>query len=140
MHNRHLVDLVRDQHPLTMPPDGTVAEACAAMHRRRVGAMMVVDKNHHLLGIFTGRDALRCLAEHANPGAMPLHAAMSGNPCTMDASSSAMDALRLLNDAGIRHLPIVDRGRLVDIVSRYDFRQMEHRRLDEESGFFETMR
>jgi CBS domain-containing protein len=51
-----------------------------------------------------------------------------------------MDALRLLNDAGIRHLPIVDQGRLVGIVSRYDFRQMEHRRLDEESGFFESMR
>ena len=102
--------------------------------------MLVVDKNHHLLGIFTGRDALRCLAEHANPGAMPLHAVMSANPCTMETSSSAMDALRLLNDAGIRHLPIVDRGKLVGIVSCYDFRQMEHRRLDEESGFFETMR
>ena len=74
MHNRHLVDLVRDQHPLTMPPDGSVAEACAAMHRRRVGAMLVVDEAHHLLGIFTGRDALRCLAEHANPGSMPLRA------------------------------------------------------------------
>jgi CBS domain-containing protein len=140
MHNRHLVDLVRDQHPLTMPPDGTVAEACAAMHRRRVGAMLVVDEKRHLLGIFTGRDALRCLAEHANPGAMPLRAVMSANPCTMETSGSAMDALRLLNDAGIRHLPIVDQGKLMGIVSRYDFRQMEHRRLDEESGFFELLR
>lgn len=140
MPNRHLVDLVRDQHPLTMPPDGSVAEACAAMHRRRVGAMLVVDEAHHLLGIFTGRDALRCLAEHANPGSMPLRAVMTANPCTMETSSNAMDALRLLNDAGIRHLPIVDHGKLMGIVSRYDFRQMEHRRLDEESGFFRSLR
>jgi CBS domain-containing protein len=105
-----------------------------------VGAMLVGDTKHHLLGIFTGRDALRCLAEHENPGAMPLRAVMSANPCTMDTSGSAMDALRLLNDAGIRHLPIVDHGKLMGIVSRYDFRQMEHRRLDEESGFFESLR
>ncbi len=140
MHSRNLADLVRDQHPLTLPPEATVAEACAAMHQRKVGAMLVVDQERHLLGIFTGRDALRCLAHHGNPGTMPLSAAMSAHPCTMSSHHSAMDALRMLNDAGVRHLPIVDAGRLVGIVSRYDFRQLEHRRLDEESGFFETIR
>ena len=55
--------------------------------------MLVVDEKHHLLGIFTGRDALRCLAENANPGATPLRAVMTHNPCTMDTSRSAMDAL-----------------------------------------------
>ncbi len=140
MQTRDLAELVRNQHPLTMPPEATVAQACAAMHRGRVGAMLVVDDAHHLLGIFTGRDALRCLAEHANPGAMPLRQVMTAHPCTMNSSHSAMDALRLLNDAGIRHLPIIDDGRLVGIVSRYDFRHMEHRRLDEETGFFEMLR
>lgn len=140
MHSRNLADLVRDQHPLTLPPEATVAEACAAMHQRKVGAVLVVDQDRHLLGIFTGRDALRCLARHGNPGALPLSGAMSAHPCTMSSHHSAMDALRMLNDAGVRHLPIVDAGRLVGIVSRYDFRQFEHRRLDEESGYFETIR
>jgi CBS domain-containing protein len=45
-------------------------------------------------------------------------------------------APRVLNDAGIRHLPIVGQGKLMGIVSRYDFRQKEHRRLDEEIGVF----
>jgi len=54
--------------------------------------------------------------------------------------ATAMDALLLLNDCGFRHLPIVDDGRLVGIVSRYDFRAKEQARFDDATGFMEVMR
>ena len=140
MQDRTMADLVRNQHPLMMGPDATVAEACAAMQRRRVGAVLVVEEADRLVGIFTGRDALRCLAQGCDARRMPLHAVMTRNPITLAPDQPAMEALRLLDDAGFRHLPICLGGRVRGIVSRYDFRALEYARLDEEAGYFEHMR
>ncbi len=139
MRDRSMGDLVKDQQPLALPPETPLAEACAAMHARHVGAVLVVEDDR-LVGIFTGRDALRCLAEARDAKATPLSAVMTRDPTTLHPRHGAMDALRLLDDAGFRHLPICEDGRVRGIVSRYDFRAREHARLDEESGFFERMR
>lgn len=139
MRDRTMGDLVKDQRPLAMPPDTSVAEACAAMLTRRVGAVLVVEGDR-LAGIFTGRDALRCLAEALDARATTLAQVMTANPTTLPPHHGAMEALRVLDDGGFRHLPVCEEGRVVGIVSRYDFRAREHARLDEESGFFERMR
>jgi CBS domain-containing protein len=140
MRSRELSDLVRDQRPLTMPPAATLSEAATAMHRRKVGAVLVVSDTGRLLGIFTGRDALRCLAERQDAGRVALDDVMTRNPSTVGPKATAMEALRLMNDMGVRHLPVVDQDRVAGIVSRYDFRMAEHRRLDEETGLFEVLR
>lgn len=140
MPQRTMADIVRDQDPLILAPDATVAEACAAMHRRRVGAVLIADADRHLQGIFTGRDAVRLLAEGLDAKATAVAQVMTRRPTTLGRQAKAMDALLLLNDGGFRHVPIVDHGRVVGIVSRYDFRAQEHGRLDEESGFMEVMR
>ncbi len=140
MPQRTMGEIIRDQKPLTLPPSATVAQACAAMYARRVGAVLVLDTDHHLLGIFTGRDAVRLLAEGADAKKTPVDAVMTKNPTTLGPKATAMDALLLLNDGGFRHLPVVDDGRVVGIVSRYDFRAKEQARLDDETGFMEMMR
>lgn len=140
MPQRTMGEIVRDQKPLTLGPEATVAQACAAMHARRVGAVLVVDDEHRLLGIFTGRDAVRLLAEGLDAKATRVDAVMTRNPTTLGPRASAMDALLVLNDCGFRHLPIVAEGRVIGIVSRYDFRAQEHARLDEETGFLEALR
>jgi CBS domain-containing protein len=139
MHDRTMAEIIRDQRPLVMGPEATIAEASAAMHRRRVGAVLVVEDGDRLVGIFTGRDAVRCLAEDRDAHT-PLRQAMTRNPVTLTPDQSAADALRLLNDCGIRHLPVCRDGRVRGIVSRYDFRAREHARMDEETGFFEMLR
>ena len=53
MQSRTMAEMVRNQDPLTMTPGASVQEACAAMHKRRVGAVLVAD-GQRLLGIFTG--------------------------------------------------------------------------------------
>ncbi len=83
MPQRSLGEIVRDQKPLMLGPEATVAEAAAAMHARRVGAVLVTDGERNLLGIFTGRDAVRLLAEGLDAKATPVSAVMTRNPTTL---------------------------------------------------------
>lgn len=140
MSERHMLDIVRDQKPLTLRPDATVKEACAAMNERRVGAVLVTDGDDHLIGIFTGRDAVcRVLAKGKSAAKTKLSDVMTSNPCCMPPGRSAIDALRLMQDGGFRHIPITDGERLVGIVSRGDFRGLEKARLDDETRMFERL-
>ncbi|RVT98995.1 CBS domain-containing protein [Rhodovarius crocodyli] len=140
MPSRCMHELVRDQKPLVMPPETSVKDAAAAMLARRVGAVLVARADGRLLGIFTGRDALRCLAGADDTRTCTLASVMTASPLTLPPEADAMEALRLLNDAGVRHMPIVQNGKVAGIVSRYDFRAMEHGRLEEETGYFEMLR
>lgn len=137
---RKMSDLVRNQDPLTLPPTASVRDAATHMRRRNVGAVLVADGDRRLLGIFTGRDAVsRVLAEGRDAAATTLREVMTANPDTMTPSHNAIEALRLMQDAHCRHLPIVDGGRVVGIVSRGDFRGSEQDRLDEETGLWERI-
>jgi CBS domain-containing protein len=64
---------------------------------------------------------------------------MTYNPDTMTPSHSAIEALRFMQDARCRHLPIVHEGKVVGIVSLGDFRGLERDRLDEETGLWERI-
>jgi CBS domain-containing protein len=70
--NRKLSALIKDQNPLTMTANQTVQHACRRMWERRVGAALVTGVNHALAGIFTGRDAVRAVAEGKDPATTPL--------------------------------------------------------------------
>jgi len=110
------------------------------MRERGVGAVLVVNDDSRLIGIFTGRDAIcRVLAEGRNAGETTLVEVMTADPDTMPSTHQAIEALRLMQDARFRHLPIVDDGKVVGIVSRGDFRGEEINRLDEETGLWERL-
>jgi CBS domain-containing protein len=140
MTQRHMSDLIRDQRPLTLPPTATVHVATHHMRERRVGAVLVVDKDRNLLGIFTGRDAVcRVLAEARDARKTTLDAVMTQQPDSIGPATTAIEALRRMQDGGYRHLPIVDRGKVAGIVSRGDFKGLEQARLDEETGLWERI-
>ena len=137
---RQLSDIVHHKNPVTLPPSATVKEACCAMRDHRVGAVLVVDKEGRLLGIFTGRDATgRVLAGGLPATKTRLHSVMTANPVTMTPDKTAIDALRLMWDGGFRHIPLVQDGRLQGIVSRGDFKSHEQERLEEERRLWETI-
>jgi CBS domain-containing protein len=137
---RKMSDIVRRQDPVTLPPHATVKEACRHMRERRVGAVLVTEGDRRLVGIFTGRDAVhRVLAEGRSAARTRLAEVMTPDPKTMPPHKSAIDALRLMQDARIRHLPVIDEGRVVGIVSRFDFSGLEIDRLDAEIGLFERL-
>ncbi len=139
MTNRSMSEIVRKQKPLTMRPEASVGEACREMDANRFGAVLVTDEAGHLLGIFTGRDAVRCLGHHENAASLRLGEAMTREPHTMPPGSTAIDALRLMQDGGFRHMPVVADGVVAGIVSRGDFRGLELDRLDEETGIWERI-
>jgi CBS domain-containing protein len=137
---RKMSDIVRNQDPVILPPSATVREACQSMRDHRIGAVLVTEDDRRLVGIFTGRDAVhRVLAEGKSAAKTTLAEVMTPAPHTMPPHKMAIEALRLMEDGRYRHLPIVDDGRVVGIVSRFDFSGLELDRLDEETGLWERI-
>jgi CBS domain-containing protein len=137
--NREMAEIIRNQKPLTLPPSATVQEACKLMHTRRIGAILVTSPDGELVGIFTGRDAVRVLAEGKDAKSTHLRQVMTKEPHHLPPRHTAIDALRLMRDGGFRHVPVVHEGLIVGIVSRGDFRGLEQDRLDEETGIWERI-
>jgi CBS domain-containing protein len=140
MTNRKLAYIVKDQTPLVLNARETVQQACRCMWERRAGSVLVVDDQQHLVGIFTGRDAVRALSEPKDPATTTLARSMTRNPVTITPESRAIDALRAMCEGGFRHIPVVENGRIWGIVSRGDFKGMEIDRLDEETHLLECIR
>lgn len=133
MVRRLIPDVVQNQDLLKLPGSATVREAARRMKSRRVGAVLVIDADDRLAGIFTERDMVnRVVAESRDPDTTALSEVMTRRPSTIGPDASAIEALRIMNDGGFRHLPIVKNGRLVGIVSRRDFFGVEKARLEDE--------
>ncbi len=140
MANRAMSEIIRRQDPVMLPVSATVQTACRMMRDRHIGAIMVSDSTGGLVGLFTGRDAVsRVLAEALDPATTTLEAVMTEHPDTLRPSQHAIEALRMMQDGGYRHLPILQGDEVVGIVSHGDFTGSERARLDEETGFWEIL-
>ena len=140
MTNRQLAEILEDQTLLALGKHAPVQEACRCMWEYRKGSVLVIDQDGQLIGIFTGRDAVRILAEGRSADATPLAQAMTRNPVTVAPTARAIDALREMSDRGIRHLPVVENERILGVVSRGDFKGIEIDRLDEDDHLTECLR
>jgi len=102
---------------LTASPKTTVRKASEMMARRKVGAILVVVRKS-LIGIFTERDALfKVMAKGRNPQTTQLLDVMTSTPEIVDPNKSFGYALLLMHEKGFRHLPVVEKGKLVGMVS-----------------------
>ncbi|TCH98815.1 CBS domain-containing protein [Roseococcus sp. SYP-B2431] len=139
MRNRTMAEVVQHREPVTLTIGTTVQEACLAMHERSASAALVLE-GAALRGIFTSGDALRALALGLDPARTALGQAMTRDPCCLGAGDDALDALRLMEDGGFGHVPVVCEGRPLGVVSWTDFTGQERSRRDEENELSETMR
>ncbi len=99
-------------------PDATIAEVVDAMREFVIGALVVTDGSGRLVGIISERDIIRGLSENgASFLAMPVSSCMASPVVTCDASATDHEVLALMTDRRFRHLPVVDKGSLVGIVS-----------------------
>lgn len=138
---RRLSDIVCNQNPLIMRKGSTVRAACRQMSERRAGSVLVTDEDDHLVGIFTGRDAVcKVLASGKDAAKTTLGQVMTCDPVTMTPDKTAIDALRLMWDGGFRHVPLVQGEEVLGVVSRGDFKGDEQGRLEEERELWEHMR
>jgi len=136
---RTLADIVRGRKPLMIGEQERVERACRGMWQGRCGCSLVLDKQQRLVGIFTGRDTVRVLGSAENAGALPVRDAMTRVPVSVTADGSAIEALRAMNDGGFRHLPVIENGSIVGVVSRTDFTGIEIERLEEEEHLKEVI-
>ncbi len=121
MPERPIRTIIKGQQILTAPATTTVVEAARMMKKNAVGAVMVVEEAGRLVGIFTERDALyRVVAEGRNPKAMHLADVMTRAPRTIGPDKPFGHALHMMYESGFRHVPVVERGRPVGMVSARD--------------------
>jgi CBS domain-containing protein len=119
---RHIIPHVaRSFAVYTLPPTATVREAADLMAERSIGAVMIVNDEGGLIGIFSERDVVtRLVVAGRAPEQTRLAEVMTGDPVTISPDSCAMQALNLMADHHIRHLPVVCHGRPIAMVSVRD--------------------
>ena len=106
---------------ITCRADDTVQMVVGLLHRHKVGALPVVDAEGHLVGIVSERDIIRGLAERKDGvRKSKVSVLMTKDVVTCTAATAVKDAARLMDKRHIRHLPVVDAGRAVDMVSLRD--------------------
>jgi CBS domain-containing protein len=117
--------IVRHQNPLMLPPSTSIMEAAQQMHARHVRAVLVIEGDANLVGIFTERDAIsRVLAAGRDPVATTIAEVMTNNPETITPQQTAAEVLRLMKELRVRHLPVIDGGKTIGIVVRNDFPEL----------------
>ncbi len=99
-------------------PTATIAEVAEQLAARRIGAVVVMDAAHQLLGIVSERDIVNSLAEHGSRTlAMTAAQLMTQNLKTATHATTVAQATEMMTHGRFRHLPVMDGGRLVGIVS-----------------------
>lgn len=121
MSQRKVRDVIVRKEVVQLPAEATVRSASRLMAEQGIGAVLVM-KGEEIQGIFSERDALkRVLAENLDPDKTTLADVMTRDMVTLDPDAWAVDALRLMSQVGIRHLPIVDRKKVIGMISLRDF-------------------
>ena len=139
MSRKIIPDVVRQKQVLCVGGDATVIEAAELMRKHDVGAVLIME-DEALKGILTVNDmAYRVIADERDPKKTFASQVMTPSPDTVSSDTTAIVALRLMQDGGYRHLPVVDGGRVLGVVSRRDFYGVEKARLDDETALWERI-
>jgi CBS domain-containing protein len=117
----------------TVTVDDTVFNAVRRLGEKRIGALPVIDAGR-IAGIMSERDVIYCLREHG-PEVLdwPVSRVMSSPAITADLQTEVLHALGLMTQRRIRHLPVVDQGRLRGIVSIGDLVKYRMDRIEAEA-------
>jgi CBS domain-containing protein len=103
---------------VTVSAKSSVADAIRAMHAEKVGAVMVPDAEGCPVGIFTERDVVRLYADGERDfDTLALEARMTCSVVVGRLSMSVDEALELMTERRFRHLPVVEDGTLLGLVS-----------------------
>jgi CBS domain-containing protein len=104
---------------LTVEPTLPITEVAKRMVAKDVGAVLVFDEGA-LCGILTERDVLRAVADGIDEASTLVRDRMTANPETLDADDTTEHAAVLMIHGGFRHLPVMDHGEVVGVLSIRD--------------------
>jgi CBS domain-containing protein len=101
---------------VSVAPEDTLGEAAERMAENGVGSAVVLDSGR-LIGILTERDLLRAVAGRVHTSEARVREWMTVDPMTATEATSADEAMRTMLEQGFRHLPVVEEGRTIGVVS-----------------------
>jgi CBS domain-containing protein len=115
------VRVLQPKKPITVDPKISVSETIQLMLARDIGALLVVAGDGKLVGIFSERDLLTRIAGlHADYAQLPIEKFMTPKPETVTASDTLAFALHKMDVGEYRHMPVLEDGRPVGMISVRD--------------------
>jgi CBS domain-containing protein len=103
---------------VTIAPDCTVSEAARILSERRIGALLIRDGEHAVSGIVSERDIVRAVADRgAQALDEPVSRFMTAKVVTCTGETSINNLMELMTQQKFRHVPVVEGGSLVGIIS-----------------------
>ena len=117
-----LGSLLDEQNPIihSVRPDVYVTECVCRMNELKIGAMLVM-QDDQLIGIFTERDAItRVLGAGLDPTSTKISEVMTKNPVWVSSSTTLEEAMGIVTHKRVRHLPVVEDGKVRGVVSSGD--------------------
>jgi len=107
----------KDNHVWTISKHSTVFDGLKLMAEKKIGSLIVIEDGQ-VVGIFTERDYARKVGpERRNPEDTRIEEVMTRELITIDLNKTVNECMALMTDNHIRHLPVMDEGRLVGIIS-----------------------
>jgi CBS domain-containing protein len=114
------VAVLNPAQAITVPADSPVSDAVELMRRHDVGCVLVIE-GKQLIGVFSERDFLLKLAGSDRPlDQVPLREVMTAKPVVLSPEDSIRFALHEMSVGGFRHIPLVNKGEPVGIISIRD--------------------
>ncbi|MBS3149012.1 CBS domain-containing protein [Candidatus Woesearchaeota archaeon] len=113
------------RNPVVISPNKTLRDAAKMMAKEHVGALLVKDSKE-IVGILTEQDIVRKgIAGQGNPAVKKVSAIMAMNLVTISPQEDIFEALRVMRDENIRHLPVMHQKEFVGLVTLKDILKIE---------------
>jgi CBS domain-containing protein len=121
---------------ITVRPQQTLKEAAVLLAEHKIGALVVVNEVRQPIGILSERDIIRVAARHDDVLSWPVSRAMTEDLITGVPQDDLVAVAYTMIEKGFRHLPIIDQGELVGIISIVDVVKAQR---DEYKGEIDTL-
>lgn len=132
-----LREIMRPNFLFVVPRMATVSDAARMMAANNVGIVAVVDRDA-LVGVFSERDVVRRVVDRGlDPGRTAVAEVMTREVIVADADEDYQTAMRKMDQANIRHLPVMGEGRLLSMLSIRDLMRVELQAQGEELRYLQ---
>jgi CBS domain-containing protein len=102
---------------VTIEPSATLAAAAELLAKKRIGAIVILGADRRIVGILSERDIVRAIAERADALGEPVSVVMTRSVSTCNETETVISVMERMSTGKFRHMPVVDQGRLVGMVS-----------------------
>lgn len=110
---------------LKVQPTNTLQEVAAQFEKKHIGLAMVCDDHDHLIGVVSLGDIVHTLGERgAEAASLPVRMVMTSDVTTCGPKEDIEVVLKRMNDEGVRHLPVIDEGKLLGLIEKEDALQV----------------